>query len=162
MKYSFSLPQLPDTVINVDISFWSGKRIVLVNGIPAEKSAKSKFNKPKYIISSPDGTENILEIRQSAFDGGLTVFLNDTKIPISRPLKWYEYLMGGLPILLIFAGGALGALFGGIGAYANFKIIRSKMNIVAKMFVTLGISVLSVILYFAFALLINYAIHGGN
>jgi hypothetical protein len=160
MKCNFSLPQQSDTIIDVEYSFWTGKLKVFANGQPVERSAQSKRKNPKYIIPGPGEIEQILEVKPSIFDGGLNVFVNGTKIPVTRPLKWYEYLMGGLPILLIFFGGAIGGLFGAIGACCNFMIIRSKLNIVVKILAVLGISAISLILYLIFALLINYAING--
>ncbi|MDF2985240.1 MAG: hypothetical protein K0R50_750 [Eubacterium sp.] len=80
MKYTFSLPQQPDTVVDLEYSFLTGKTAVFVNGIRAEKCVKSKRNKRKFIIPNRDGIEKTLEVRPSIFDAGMNVFLNETKI----------------------------------------------------------------------------------
>jgi len=40
------------------------------------------------------------------------VVFDGQTITLVSPLRWYEYAWMSLPLLLVFAGGALGALFG--------------------------------------------------
>ena len=43
-------------------------------------------------------------------------------IHVAEPLKWYVWVWSGLPIMLIFIGGAIGALAGIIGFSINTNI----------------------------------------
>jgi hypothetical protein len=58
------------------------------------------------------------------------------------PLKWYVWVWIALPILLVFVGGALGGIVGAVGLTTNAKIVRSKMNGLAKFALTAAVSVL--------------------
>ena len=46
-----------------------------------------------------------------------------------------------LPILLLFVGGALGGIVGALGLTTNARIVRSKMNGLAKFALTAAVSV---------------------
>jgi hypothetical protein len=56
------------------------------------------------------------------------LIVDDKVIDIVEPLKWYQWVWVGLPILLVFIGGALGGLIGAIGAIINAKVFRTEMN----------------------------------
>lgn len=146
MKYKFSIPEHPETVIEIDISPWSGKQNVLVNGHPAKQSAQSKRRKPEFLIPDSTGTEKTLELKSSLF-GDLTAFLDGEKIQVTPPLKWYQYIFGGLPIILIFTGGAIGGIFGVLGSLSNYSVLRSKLNVAMKILAVIGISAISLLLY---------------
>ena len=160
MKYHFSLPQLPDTAIDVEKSYWSGKKSVWANGKACAQAAHSSRRAPKFIIPVPDGTEKVLGITPSPFfDDGLTVSLDGATIPIPAPLKWYEYIMGCLPVFLVFIGGAIGGLIGGIGACCNFKIVRGSLSMPLKILAALGVTLIAAALYFVFAFLFMKVVH---
>lgn len=146
MKYNFSIPEHPETVIGIDISPWTGKQNVLVNGHPAKQSAQGKRRKPEFLIPDSSGTEKTLELKTSLF-GDLTAFWGGEKIQVTPPLKWYQYIFGGLPIILIFAGGAIGGIFGVLGSLSNYSVLRSKLNVAMKILAVIGISAISLLLY---------------
>jgi hypothetical protein len=49
-------------------------------------------------------------------------------ITIMPPLQWYQYALMAVPMLLVFAGGAIGGFFGGMGAFLSSRVFRSDMN----------------------------------
>jgi len=57
-------------------------------------------------------------------------------------LKWYEQIWAGLPMLLLFIGGGVGGLCGGIAFTFNVKIFKSRLAKPAKymlaVLITLG------------------------
>jgi len=60
------------------------------------------------------------------------VVIGDETVLLARPLAWYEYVWVGLPVLLVFAGGALGALVGVVATYTSARIFRSDRGAFAK------------------------------
>lgn len=65
-----------------------------------------------------------------------------------KKLKWYEQAWIGLPILLVFAGGAVGGACGG-GAWAcNKKVFLATKNPILRYVWTGLISLWAVIVYF--------------
>ena len=63
----------------------------------------------------------ILITTASIFDG--------REHPLVRSLRWYECAVGGLSLLLFVVGGALGALAGFLGVYANYPVLRGGLNL---------------------------------
>jgi len=74
------------------------------------------------------------------------IFGNET-IVLARPLTWYEYIWIGLPILLVFAGGGIGALVGVMVTYTSARIFRSDRGALAKYGITALISVVAVVAF---------------
>lgn len=64
------------------------------------------------------------------------------RIRVAEPLKWYQWMWAALPGLLVFVGGALGALFGALALFVNIKIFRSQWPGVLKYLSTIGVFIL--------------------
>ena len=65
-----------------------------------------------------------------------------------------EYIIGALPITLIFLGGLLGAVFGILGASVSYGYMRTERNTVLQILISIGIDVIAWVLYFIFAFLV--------
>jgi hypothetical protein len=84
--------------------------------------------------------------------------LNGEKIEIVEKLKWYQYTIGGLPLLLIFVGGLIGGgIGGGLSAY-NFSVFRGEDTETMKYVKVIGITILGFVAYFVLSMLISSAI----
>jgi hypothetical protein len=86
--------------------------------------------------------------------------VDDKVINLVEPLKWYQWMWGGLPIALIFIGGVLGAIAGIIGFTINIKVFRTELNSVLKYVVSGIVSILAVVTYFIAAMLFIMLIRG--
>jgi hypothetical protein len=65
-------------------------------------------------------------------------------VELASPLKWYEYAWMMFPILLIFAGGLLGAMFGVVAVLLSTNVFRSDRPAVIRYALTGAISIASV------------------
>ena len=79
------------------------------------------------------------------------VFVNENPVQIATPIKWFEYIWMGLPILLILQGGLLGAIFGFIALRLNIDVFRNTKNVIGKYSFTLLISVVFALVYLLIA-----------
>jgi hypothetical protein len=147
MNYSVNLEGFEGQNIEVKISAWKGPKL-LVRGEPAQKGKK----RGEMILQRNDGKQVIatwkpqfmgLDVPQLVIDG--------RTISLMEPLKWYQWVWSGLPILLLFVGGAIGALIGIISFSINAKVFRMKFNGIMKYVVSGIISILAVVLYFVLA-----------
>jgi hypothetical protein len=121
---------------------------LMINGQHAPKGEK----RGQMLLRSNHGQDIIARWKPSGF--GLDVpdlLVGDKVVKVAGPLKWYEWVWGSLPVLLIFAGGALGGIAGFIGLSANIKVFRSNQNPVMKYVLTAGISLIAVIVFFILA-----------
>jgi len=147
MSYNVNIDGCEGQNIELRVSFFSGPKL-FVNGEPAPKGNK----RGEMVLRRNDGREIVarwkpqfmgLDVPQLVVDG--------ETLAVVEPLKWYEWLWGGLPILLVFVGGLLGALAGVIGFFINTKVFRSNLNGFLKYVVSGVVSVLALVAYLAAA-----------
>ena len=122
----------------------------------------SEIKKQKGIYNLKDNAGNSVElkIKSNGIDPIPQLFINGEKLEIARPLFWYEYLWMGLPIVLVFAGGGLGALFGMIAIYSSARIFRSDRNLISKYVLSALISIGTGLVFFILAGIIHIAVYG--
>jgi hypothetical protein len=134
--------------IQVNIGFFSGAKL-FINGSPASKGKK----RGEMILQQNDGKEVIATWKAQFLGIDVPQLVVDHKaITLVPPLKWYQWVWGGWPILLVTIGGALGAILGLIGFSINSRIFRAEISEGLKFVVTAVISFLCVAAYFVAAL----------
>ena len=155
MNYIAKIEGFENQNIEARVSFWSGPKL-LVNGEPASKGSK----RGEMVLQRYDGKQVTASWKPQFLGLDVPQLMVDGKeINLVEPLKWYQWVWGGWPVLLFFAGGALGALAGMIAVAINAKVFRAEMSEVLKYVVSGIVSVLVVVAYFIaamiFSLLIN-------
>ena len=110
----------------------------------------------KYIVTDNQGTDVEIKFNHGFLvDMGSALTIKDKTIHLREPLKWYEYLFAGWPILMMFIGGAIGGGLGAAAASINIKIFRSRINIFLKYLLTFSISIIAFIIWTILAVMIN-------
>jgi hypothetical protein len=154
MSYKVSIEGFEGQDIEVKTSFWSGPKLV-VNGVPAPEGNK----RGEMLLQRNDGRQIIARWKPQFIGLDVPQLIVDEKvINLAEPLKWYQWIWGGLPIALVFIGGALGAITGIIGFTINTKVFRIEMNSVLKYVITGVVSALTVVAYFIAAMLFTMLI----
>ena len=101
-----------------------------------------------YTIADDNGEEQTIQLKPSMLEAIPKVKIGNELITLVEPLKWYQYVWMALPILLVFVGGALGALCG-LGAYGvNSTIFRSSKNPFMKYVLTGLVSTVAVVCFY--------------
>ncbi len=121
--------------------FFSGPR-VLLNGVPV-KHVKGKYN-----VSNDDGVEFTVQLNSNFVDPIPALIIGKEKFQLARALTWYEYLWIGVPIILIFIGGGLGAGIGVFATYTSSRILRSDRSSRSKYLLTGIVSIGAFIAFF--------------
>ena len=126
----------------------TGKSKLFMDGTEINQSKEK--GKPFLI---PTTTNEFLKAfpKQSFPDYVPTLEINGVKNQVAEKLKWFEYLIGGLPILLLFLGGAIGGAIGVAGAIINFNIFRQEGTSTSKYLKVIGIVIGCFILYLLIA-----------
>jgi hypothetical protein len=132
-------------------SVFSGPKLLL-NGAAVKKQ------KGRYSVTSDSGAEKLIQMRYNLVDPVPTLKIDEQTVDLLEPLQWYEYAWSGLPILLVFAGGALGGLVGGAATIVNGRIFRSGRGAIAKYGLAGLITVSAVVAFFVLAIALRYAI----
>ena len=123
-----------------------------------EIKRQGRFN-PKYHITNTNGEQEEIKIVYGLDFVHVAVF-RGRKIDLEERLSTREYIVGGLPVLLILLGGLIGALFGIIGATFNYNYMRKEKSFVKQLLVSLVVSVACYIAYFIFAICLQLLVVG--
>ena len=110
-----------------------------------------KRRKGLYPVVSDSGTEILVKMKYNLVDPIPTLSIDDQPVRLAEPLQWYEYGWSGLPLLLMFIGGALGGLVGGYATVVNGRIFRSDRGLTTKYGLAGAVTVSAVVIYFVLA-----------
>lgn len=102
-------------------SFVSGPKLML-NGQPVAKE------KGSFCLRSNAGSPLTVKLKPRLLDPIPDLKLGEQTIQLTPPLQWYQYLWIGLPVFLVFAGGAIGGLFGAMAAGLSSHVFRSNRS----------------------------------
>ena len=92
------------------------------NGELIEPTEKKKF---KYSIEL-EGENIWLLVEPSALNS--KIHIGSDKFDFGPKINWYDYVIGGIPFVLVVSGGAIGAVFGYIGWTANMNYIKYETS----------------------------------
>lgn len=155
MGYKANVEGFEGQDLEVNVSFWTGSKL-LVNGQPAPKGAK----RGEMLLQRNDGRQVVAIWKQQMMGFDIPQLVVDGKpVKLVEPLQWYQWLWGGWPVVLVFVGGALGAIAGVLAFTINARLFRTEMNPVLKYVVTAVVSGGAVLAYFIVALLLALAIN---
>ena len=121
-----------------------------------------KRHKGRYPVTSDSGAEKLIQMRYNLVDPVPSVKIDDQAINLVEPLQWYEYAWSGLPLLLLFAGGALGGVIGGVATVANGRLFRSERGPAAKYGLSGLITLSAAVVFFVLAIALGMAIRAGK
>jgi len=128
--------------------FFKGPRL-LIDG------AEAKGKRLRFSLRDNSGNQREVRLKSNGLDPVPKVEIEGRTLEIARPLAWYEYAWMGLPIVLVFAGGGLGALFGLAAVYSSARVFRGDGSVAAKYGLSAVISMAAAVAFFACAFLIQ-------
>jgi hypothetical protein len=111
--------------------------------------------KQGYLVRNNNGEDVTIKLKSKlAFiDPVQKIEVDGKEINLAPPLQWYQYIWMCIPILLVVAGGVLGAVCGVVAAYISADVFRSNMSPVWKYVVTGCITIGAGVVYFLAAIL---------
>ncbi|MFH7015995.1 hypothetical protein [Flavobacterium sp. FlaQc-47] len=151
-KHHFKLPDFPDSNFLLEVSIWTGRSKLFMDNKQLEQSKEK--GKP-FLIPKVNGEFLKAFPKQTFPDPIPTLEINGVKINIAEKLKWFQYVLGGIPILLLFFGGVIGAVIGLFATMMNYNVFRQEGTLIAKYLKVFAIIISSLILYFVTITLIQ-------
>ncbi len=148
MEYSINIPEVESDKLKLVVPKFFGKTKLLYNGTEVKETNN------RYSINTENDKLLLITLKNNYLDPIPKVLVNDNPIQVAMPIRWFEYVWMGLPILLILQGGLLGALFGFIALRLNINIFRNSKNVIAKYSFTLLISLVFAIVYILIAIVV--------
>jgi hypothetical protein len=126
MQLEVTHPAFKAQRLAVETAGWFTGPKLLLNGSIAEK------RKGLYTIVSDAGTGIPIKLKYSFLDPIPKLTIGEEPVELAPSLKWYEYGWLGIPVLLIFMGGAIGGFVGALAACASGRVFRSNHSTLAK------------------------------
>jgi hypothetical protein len=117
--------------------------------------------KPKggrYRVASDSRQELAIKVLYNFLDPIPKIKIGDETIELAKPLQWYEYAWIGVPMLLVFAGGALGGFVGAGSTVVNGRIFRSDRGALSKYALAAVTTVTGAVIFFVVAVAIRMAL----
>jgi len=156
-KFEFTLPDFPNDKFEFENNIFSGKATLKQNGILVEQSKEK--GKPFLIKRANDEIVKAFPKANIPDISAQSLSINNQKHRMAEKLKWYEYVIGGLPILIIFGGGIIGGMIGGAATVVNYTFFRGEDTTVNKYLKVLGVNILCTVLFMFTAGLFYKLIH---
>lgn len=142
MQFPVNVPDFEGRELVYEVAGVLSAGSLLLDGVPAPKGPK----RGQFLLRRADGTDALAQFKAgNFFDPIPQIVVEGVTFVIAPPLKWYQWLWGGLPFLLIITGGAIGGLFGGLAFGVNGRVFRSKLSGAAQYLVTILVSVLALV-----------------
>jgi hypothetical protein len=152
MRIEIKHPAFKSKHLSVEqASFFSGPKLLL-DGVAVKKQ------KGTYPVVSDSGQQVMIQMRYNLLDPIPTIKIGDAAIELAKPLRWFEYAWIGLPMLLVFAGGALGGFVGGGSTVVNGRIFRSDRGALSKYALAGVTTVAGAVVFFVIAIAIQLTI----
>ena len=135
-------------------SFWTGKKALTVNGVDAQSVSKKE-----YIVNEKKA------LLKGNFFTGCSLHIEGETIQLLPKTKWYEIIFAVIPFLFLMiwgnsvslcaifpvVGGALGGALGGIGAVISLFFMKKQKAPLAKVFIGIAITAVTVLVAFVIA-----------
>ena len=143
MEWHFALPG-SSTSCRLEKSFWFGNLRLRSQGREVPRSREK--GKP-FLVPGPNGAHTRVHIKGNGWDYLPKIEVDGMQVPLGRPLSPLEYVLGGIPILLMFVGGAVGGATGAIGMMFNYRVLRATTSTPMKVLGVVAVSGLSFLTY---------------
>ena len=123
MTYHFSLADFPGAAFQLDTSPWTGRSALFKDGVLLEQAQE----KGKPFLIPVSELDVVRAFPKPSFPDMVPILeINGAKHRVVAQLPWFEYTLGGLPVLLLFMGGALGGMIGVAGTMSSYLVFRRE------------------------------------
>jgi hypothetical protein len=158
MRYPLIVSGMEGHLVEVQTSTWIGGAKVLIDGRAAPPGAK----KQEYRLIRQDGTVATVQLRGAGIDLLPRATVDGVPQTLAPPFQWYEWVLIILPITLVFAGGGLGGLCGGVAVTVNLSLLRGTLPAWGRYLGALAVTAIAYALFAAAMLVIRpYLPHYG-
>ena len=152
MRIAINHPMFKSKRLSVETaSIFTGPKLLL-DGVVVKRKDR------RYLVASDRGQELPVKVVYNFLDPIPKVKIGEVMIELAKPLQWFEYAWIGIPMLLVFAGGALGGFVGAGSTVVNGRIFRSERSTAAKYALAAITTVAGVAVFFVLAVAIQIAI----
>ncbi|PRD57140.1 hypothetical protein [Sphingobacterium gobiense] len=145
MKHQFTLPHFQSSTFEIETSIWTGRPTLFKDGIAISRSDEK--GKPFLI---PDDSGEIVRAypKPRYTDIAPALEIDGIRYDTVDKLAWHQYTLCLIPLLLLFIGGGIGGIIGGVASAFNLQTIRATKSVTTNYLKVIGITLLAFALYF--------------
>jgi hypothetical protein len=151
MLYKLEVPGFEGQRVEIDAGAF--KKTLLLNGVKAPSAGIGQYR-----LTRNDGRE-VTTKWTGSFDPAPSIVIDGQTIRTAPPLKWYQIMAVGSPIVLVFIGGAIGGLLGGVAATFNAKLMRSAQPAAVRYIGCIALAGVAACLYMLLAGALHLAVN---
>lgn len=156
MTYPLYIPGFENHEVKVlPAGFVRGPRLLL-NGNPAPRSPRRN----QYILTRPDGSKTLVHLKPSMLDPVPKVLVDGEQVEVVDSLPVVQLVWSGLPLLMLFIGGAIGGLIGGGAYWLNLIVFRSEMSTAERYILSALISGIAIIFFLILSAILPGILYG--
>lgn len=141
MQLEIQHPAFRTQRLAVETAGWFSGPKLLLNGSAVKKQ------KGRFPVASDSGEETPVQLKYNFLDPIPKVAIAGETLQVAPSFRWYEYAWIGIPMLLLFIGGAIGGGVGAMGAIANGHVFRSGYSTPARYGLSAFVTVAAFIVY---------------
>ncbi len=112
----------------------------------------------KFKVTNDRGEPETLRIILNLPDFASTAVFRKQKTVLEPALATWQYLLGAVPMVLLFVGGAIGAVVGMLGSMLIFRFLRSGGSTTAQLLMSLLVWTACAVLYLTLTLILAWLI----
>ena len=143
MTYPLYIPGFETHDVDVvPAGFVRGPRLLL-NGNPAPRGPK----RHQYVLTRPDRSKVLVHLKPSMLDPVPKVLVDGEQVEVVDSLPVIQLILSGLPLVMLFIGGAIGGLIGGAAYWLSLIVFRSEMSTAERYILSALISGIAIILF---------------
>jgi hypothetical protein len=151
VDWYFKLPGTNEQPLKLTCGVWGNVASLSQAG---RRLLREKGKGRPFVLARRDGSEVRIVVKQT-WEGVPKVAVDGVDVPLARPLSGFEYVIGGLPLVLLGLGGAIGGMVAYLGVTYNYRLLRSVDSVAGRVLGVMGITVASFVTWFVLAALLR-------
>ncbi|MFZ4620056.1 MAG: hypothetical protein ACOYNS_05835 [Bacteroidota bacterium] len=155
LEYSIEPAGFENRGMRIQLSYWKRPTLILdgKHQVVSKSSILGRYR--EYTVTSTFGKNCIVRLRQRPLDIIPVVEIDGAEILIARPLTKLEYAWLCIPLIVLFGGGAVGGLLGGMATYSNSLLMRKFKSWIPRYIATGATTMMALMYYVKFVILVN-------
>jgi len=150
-RYPVNIPGCENKKVEVQIAGFVTPVKIFVNDEPALPGKRRN----ELVLKGKGGKPVSVYVQSAFFYFIPRLRVAGQTIHIAPPLKWYQYVWSGIPLILVLYGGMLGAILALIGFIFNVRLSRSNLSPLLRFAAIGGVTILVWAIYFVLAAFIT-------
>lgn len=142
MQYPVRAPGFEGRELVVRLNHWLSDAELWIDGQPAPQGDR----RGTFRLQRNDGQQVTASLKHPLLDTIPLVQIDGATLRVVAPLRWYQLLWAGLPMLFVLIGGIVGGVLGFLAMSLNSRVFRTDLSPVMRYVAVLTITLTTFVL----------------